>query len=259
MSGANEAYDPIAAVAGWRLDTAPLLHGFELQLDLTTTAGKPARLIARAISPDTWKLSLLPQGVPAPQPTPMVVPREARPVRLTARTKKDGRLVVSGPELSLEIRPDPFGVRFLDREGRSVLADNPGDIDGLGRPAVRRLGFALGPDGRPAGITAAFHLRPGERIYGFGEKFTRLDKAGQRIVSWTVDALGSTSERSHKNVPFLWTPAAPASFSIRVPASPGTSVRRLCNPGRSRRQRRPWTCTSSMARGRTGSWPRSRR
>jgi alpha-D-xyloside xylohydrolase len=139
----------------------------------------------------------------------MVVPLETRPIRLLARTKKDGRLLVTGPELALEIRLDPFGFRFLDREGREVLSDNPGDVDGLGRPAVPRLGFtysrAGAPGSAPLAVTAAFHLRPGERIYGLGEKFTRLDKAGQRIVSWTVDALGSTSERSHKNVPFLWT------------------------------------------------------
>ena len=36
-----------------------------------------------------------------------------------------------------------------------------------------------------------------------GEKFTPLDKRGQRIISWTQDAFGSTSERSHKNIPFL--------------------------------------------------------
>ena len=73
-----------------------------------------------------------------------------------------------------------------------------------GDPADSPLGFLTGPERIPS-ITAAFHLGPGERLYGLGEKFTRLDKAGQRIVSWTVDAFGSTSERSHKNVPFLWS------------------------------------------------------
>ncbi len=217
MSGANEADDPIAAVAGWSLSkesvepasdsgtrTSGACPPIDLELRLRTASGRAARLIARAISPETWKISLVPEGLPAPQPTPMVVRRETRRIRLLARMKKDGRLVVTGPELALEIRLDPFGYRFLDRQGRAVLSDNPGDEDGLGRPAGPRLGFTAGA-GRAPAITASFHLRPGERLYGLGEKFTRLDKAGQRIVSWTVDALGSTSERSHKNVPFLWT------------------------------------------------------
>jgi alpha-D-xyloside xylohydrolase len=218
MSGPNAKVDPAAmpdplvAVTGWTLTdaaTRPGIHaetsGTELVLELRTAADRAARLVARAVSPNTWKLALVPEGIEPPQPTPMVVPRDFRPVRIRTKVTKTGRLLVTGPELSLEIGLDPFSFRFLDRQDRPILSDNPGDVDGIGRPAVLRLGFSVSPDGSPAGVTASFHLRPGEHLYGLGEKFTRLDKAGQRIVSWTVDALGSTSERSHKNVPFLWS------------------------------------------------------
>jgi alpha-D-xyloside xylohydrolase len=185
-----------------------------------TAAGRPARLLARAVAPETWKLTLLSDGASLSGPNPMIAPvspvRPTRsavnapapgpshaPVRLAARIK-GGHLIVSGPELSLEIRLDPFGVRFIDRAGRAVLADNPADVDGLGRQAAAPLAIRKRADG-VASIAASFYLAPGERLYGLGEKFTRLDKAGQRLVSWTVDALGSTSERSHKNVPFLWS------------------------------------------------------
>jgi alpha-D-xyloside xylohydrolase len=205
MSGARAATGAIAAVTAWKLGARVTdVRMSELVLDLKTAAGQAVRLVAEAIAPETWKISLIPDGLPLPQPTPMVMPRETRPVRLSAKLKKDGRLIVSGPELALEIRMDPFGLRFLDEDGRAVLSDNPDDIDGLGRPAVPAMGFIARPDGVRA-VTASFHLRPDERLYGLGEKFTRLDKAGQKVVSWTVDALGSTSERSHKNVPFLWS------------------------------------------------------
>jgi alpha-D-xyloside xylohydrolase len=146
----------------------------------------------------------MPDGAEPPGPNPMIVPapKPAR-VRLAARVK-GGHLIISGPELDLEIRLDPFGLRFVDRDGRVVLADNPTDVNGLGRPAAPPIGFRAGPGGG-ASIAASFLLSPGERFYGLGEKFTRLDKAGQRLVSWNEDALGSTSERSHKNVPFLWS------------------------------------------------------
>jgi alpha-D-xyloside xylohydrolase len=199
VSGVRGPHDPIVAVTGWKLERTGLA------LDLRTASGRAARLVARAVSPEAWKLTLVPEGSEPPRPTPMVVAANVHPLRLTVKAKENGRILITGAELRLEIRLDPFGVRFLDRSEQSVLTDNPGDIDGLGRPAVPCLGFALSPGGAPAGITAAFHLRPGERLYGLGEKFTRLDKGGQRIVSWTVDALGSTSERSHKNVPFLWS------------------------------------------------------
>lgn len=207
-----EGHDPFAAVTGWALTgprqarsgtrtsgTCPQ----ELVLELRTAAGRSARMIAQVVSPATWKLTLVPDGAEPPQPTPMVVPRKRKPVRLTAR-ENDGRLSVTGPELRLEVGLKPFDLRFVDRRGRTVLAAAHTDVDGLGRPAVPPLGAGRGPGGTPF-VTAAFRLAPGERLYGLGEKFTRLDKAGGRFVSWTVDALGSTSERSHKNVPFLWS------------------------------------------------------
>jgi alpha-D-xyloside xylohydrolase len=184
--------------------------GSALELEIGTSAGEKARIMLDPISAQTWKMTVLPPGAGAPGPGPMIVPRRAAPVRLSARSR-DGRLVVSGPELGIEIGLDPFGLRFVDRGGRAVLADNPADIDGLGRPVAATLGFRRGAPGAGtdgdgiASIAASFRLAAGERLYGLGEKFTRLDKAGQRIVSWTVDALGSTSERSHKNVPFLWS------------------------------------------------------
>jgi alpha-D-xyloside xylohydrolase len=203
MSGAKKDIDPVAAVTGWTLNERGKRAGSELTLDLKTASGRAARLVAGAITRETWKLTLVPAGIEPPRPTPMVLPIAIEPVRLVAKPGKSA-LVISGPELTLEIRLDPFSFRFLDQGGRAVLADNPSDVDGLGRPAVPPLGFLTGPGGVLA-VVAAFHLGPEERLYGLGEKFTRLNKAGQRIVSWTVDALGSTSERSHKNVPFLWS------------------------------------------------------
>jgi len=85
---------------------------------------------------------------------------------------------------------------------RHVLRENPGDVDGLGRPFVLPLGYAQDERGAFR-VTASFHLRPDEHIFGLGEKFTPLDKVGQQIITWTVDPFGSTSERSHKNIPFM--------------------------------------------------------
>ncbi len=94
----------------------------------------------------------------------------------------------------------------MDRRGRPLLPDGSADVDGLGRPFVPPLGFVR--TGRSVSrVVQSFQLAPGEALYGLGEKFTRLDKTGARFLTWTQDALGSTSERSHKNVPFLWSTA----------------------------------------------------
>ena len=53
--------------------------------------------------------------------------------------------------------------------------------------------------------TENFSLAPGEAVYGFGEKFIKLDKTGQTIDLDTDDAMGVMTPRSYKNVPFYVT------------------------------------------------------
>lgn len=42
-----------------------------------------------------------------------------------------------------------------------------------------------------------------EHFYGFGEKFSSLDKRGQSIQLWQTNATGNTWPQSYKNVPFF--------------------------------------------------------
>jgi len=57
-------------------------------------------------------------------------------------------------------------------------------------------------DDSPIG-TECFDLSPHEAIYGFGERFTRLNKVGQTIDLIMDEAYGTTSTRSYKNIPFF--------------------------------------------------------
>ncbi len=54
----------------------------------------------------------------------------------------------------------------------------------------------------PLGVEC-FDLHPHEAIYGFGEKFTNLNKVGQIIDLYMSGSWGVTTPRSYKNVPFF--------------------------------------------------------
>ncbi len=179
------------------------LNGATAECELSSVDGARAHILFTPLSPSVWRSTFLPPGRTRPQPSPMVVP--GADSGLKPAVFEDGRgITIEGPRLSVRVHRHPFCVRFFNESGVDVCLQNPADIDGLGRPFVLPLGYGEEPDGTPL-VATSFHLAPDEHLFGLGEKFTPLEKTGQRVISWTVDALGSTSERSHKNVPFLWS------------------------------------------------------
>jgi alpha-D-xyloside xylohydrolase len=76
---------------------------------------------------------------------------------------------------------------------------------------VMPVGFEAGIGGREA-VREAVGVTPGEAFYGFGEKFTPLDKWGQELTSWAVDCGNVSSGRSYKNVPFFMSSAGYGLF-----------------------------------------------
>jgi alpha-D-xyloside xylohydrolase len=59
---------------------------------------------------------------------------------------------------------------------------------------------------------ATFELAPDEKIYGFGESFTRLNKRGQRVIAFIRDAMGAQSPVQYKAVPFFLSSRGYAMF-----------------------------------------------
>ncbi len=168
-----------------------------------TALGARAQLSFESLEPDIWHIGFVPPGSAPAQRSPMLLARQHRRASLDC-SEGEHQFRLTGPSLTLALDRNPWCLRFLDAREREVLRENPGDVDGLARPFVLPLGFVV-RDGKVVHTTFSFHLHPDEHLFGLGEKFTPLNKKGQRIVSWTVDALGSTTERSHKNIPFLWS------------------------------------------------------
>lgn len=142
-------------------------------------------------SPHSTDIPHLPILVDLPQPQPFQI------------KESSSELVINGGVTRLVIRRAPWRLAFETESGRTLWRENPDDVDGLNRLFILPLGFVRAPSGAVTHITEAFHISPGEHLYGLGEKFTHLDKVGQRIDCWTLDALGAASERAYKNVPLI--------------------------------------------------------
>ena len=175
-------------------------HG-SMSCDAVTECGTVVRMSFRMPLPDIWEWTIVPSGAMVPPPTGMVVPSSQTPVPVTGIPSPHGHALFAGRSV-LRIDADPWFFRMEDAEGKCLFRENPTDVDGLGRPFVLPLGIVQGAPGTGA-VTIAFHLEPDEALFGLGEKFLPLNRHGQRITAWTQDAFGSTSERSHKNIPLL--------------------------------------------------------
>jgi alpha-D-xyloside xylohydrolase len=185
-----------------RLESINLENGLATASALTASKAR-AQLAFESLEPGIWHIRFVPPGAIAPAGTPMLVDKQRRRLNLDC-LERANQIRLSGPSLTLVLDRDPWCMRLLDSREREVVRENPADLDGLGSPFVLPLGYIV-EEGKVIQTTISFHLHADEHLFGLGEKFTPLDKKGQRITGWNVDALGSTTERSHKNIPFLWS------------------------------------------------------
>ena len=95
-----------------------------------------------------------------------------------------------------------------DQDGRPAFYEvdpsfeYPHEIEPGGRPRHYRSGFGVNGNETTA-CRVVFGLDPEESLFGLGEKFTSIDKRGQRIVVWNHAAQGTSTELAYKNIPFM--------------------------------------------------------
>ena len=105
---------------------------------------------------------------------------------------------------SVTVTYDPWHLETRDASGKLLtrthhLSDSKGVINSMPTP----FSFVRTASNLHRLIAASFALSPGEKLYGCGESFTRLDKRGQKMVLWTYDAYGAQTPYMYKPVPFF--------------------------------------------------------
>jgi len=135
------------------------------------------------------------------------LPPQAKRCRISVAKKADGKtLTIRTAAWKATISLDPYRVEIQDLSTGRVLCgigglekDNFSNWDSFNTGLCRtRI------DGAPLAVES-FDLAADEAVYGLGERFIKLNKVGQTIDLNMVDALGVTTPRSYKNVPFFMT------------------------------------------------------
>ena len=104
--------------------------------------------------------------------------------------------------LCLVVQKNPWQYAIYDMAGGVVLEENVRDLDAHTSYRSLPIGFTT-QEGKFSRSNETFRLPPGENFFGFGEKFTRLNKLGQRIDGWIKNPFGAGTEETHKHIPFF--------------------------------------------------------
>jgi alpha-D-xyloside xylohydrolase len=113
----------------------------------------------------------------------------------------ENQIQLMSEDCHVTITLDPFNISWFRPDGFLLLEQNATDSDTTDRLTALPFGLSQFDNNSPV-FHDTFTAQPDEHYYGFGEKFSHLDKRGQRLEMWNYDAFGSNSERAYKNVPF---------------------------------------------------------
>ncbi len=100
-------------------------------------------------------------------------------------------IILSNGNVSVEIAKQGFKIDIINLDGKTISIPE------------RSFGYMVHEDGRTY-VTSSTKLAVGEKVYGFGEKFTNYVKNGQTIEVWHEDG-GTASEQTYKSIPFFLT------------------------------------------------------
>ena len=161
--------------------------------------GAIAHLALTFVEPEVVRVQLF-LDEPPPRTTPMLLPQRPSPVEVELRSDRDG-VTLTSASLSLRAERQPWQLAVYDSEGREVCRQQRQDRAMMGYVAYP-MGYSSDDRGNVA-FHEAFSLAVDERLFGLGMQYGPLDKRGQRLVSWSRDIYGFTSNVTYLNVPFF--------------------------------------------------------
>lgn len=159
-----------------------------------------------------------------PQPMLTAEPATAGQVLLE---ETEGAYGLTTPRMEVRLYKDPYRLEVWDRAGALLYRQYNDDVHNVtndrrrgrkeagdegerGDEALSFPGFEVFPFGMVRdpvtgkhAFTESVEVRPGERFYGFGERFSPLDKNGQELLNWVINPVGVSNNKAYKCVPFF--------------------------------------------------------
>jgi alpha-D-xyloside xylohydrolase len=175
------------------------------------------------VSPRTVRIRLRTGTEVRPDPPELMLVKEPPRDSSWTMTVIPGGYRYASPFGSVTIQANPWHIEFRDVAGRLLTHTNHETDYATSLDPALPFSFIRRASDYSRSVAAVFSLAPGEKLFGCGESFTRLDKRGQKVVLWANDANGVESGRMYKPVPFFMSSrgygmfvhtSAPATFDF---------------------------------------------
>lgn len=164
------------------------------------------KLQVRFVSPRTVRITMLTTPVEMAEDDandPMFVAAPKCDDKSWSSSQSADAVTYSSPYGQIEIQRYPWRIVIKDAKGKILtqtrhIADNDSS-------QIKLLPFNFIKRGQDnsRSINPVFTITNGEKIFGCGESFTKLDKVGQKVHLTVTDPQGPESDQMYKPVPFF--------------------------------------------------------
>ncbi len=113
-----------------------------------------------------------------------------------------GTVDISTDKVSVKVNLKPYSIEMTDRVKQNKISIGGAEKDFFNHWDSVNTGLCYTNENEKPIAVENFTLASDECIYGLGEKFIKLNKVGQTIDLDMIDALGVTTPRTYKNIPF---------------------------------------------------------
>ncbi|MCO7125605.1 glycoside hydrolase family 31 protein [Sporolactobacillus shoreicorticis] len=138
----------------------------------------------RVLSSDTAKVSLLNKG--DKEENTVGIAKTDWPTSKFKVNKSNKKIVITTNSLTIDIKQKPFGIKFLDKNGKTINED-----------ANQGMGYE---NGKPYVFKKT---DKSENFYGIGEKTDGLNKRGKEEAVWHQDPFPYEAKYGYSSVPFF--------------------------------------------------------
>lgn len=138
------------------------------------------------------------------------------------------KIVMITGSITVTVYKDPYSMEICNKDGKVLYSqynDDYHNVSGDRRNGIKEgseddikgekarhsfpgfecfpFGLVVNEDNKKYCYTESVRMHYNEKFYGFGERFSRLDKNGQEVYIWATNPLGVSTVKAYKNVPFF--------------------------------------------------------